>query len=210
MSKLGKAFIGVSVSATLVLAGTLTGTAVFAADRAPVAKAHVAAVVATDTHAPLDGETLFRAVVFGQGDAAPRFAELTKSIEKDEEINGEIDRVVAAIETADPSYFDTFADLAQSGDVLKVEKAFQITGPVVEAALTSLGYGPNVQNDTVSPQCIQVVLFAVAALVYAGAAILQVAAVAVSFWYADGDPSSRQAQTLTQEKWIAAVTKALA
>ena len=209
MSKIGRVIMGISVSATLVLAGTLTSTAVVAAEPAPISAAPAAVIMKKDAHAPLDGETLFRAVVFGQGAAAERFSDLTKPVEKTEEINSEINRVVAAIDTADPAYFDNFADLAQSGNVLKVEEAFRITGPVLNSALTTLGYGTEANKDIVSPQCIQVILFAVAVLVYAAAGILQVAAVAVSVWYEPSDSSSRLSAPLSKDKWIAAATKAL-
>ena len=149
------------------------------------------------------GEELFRGVVFGQGGAGHALGNLTASVDLSPEVVREIDVIVAEVQAQAPSFFDQFAAMAQSGDVMKVERAFTELGTVLDAALEHLGYRADVNTRDVSPACIQVVLFAVGALVYAGVAILQVAAVAVSVLYA----SPRDAQpALSHEKWIAEAT----
>ncbi|TFD85086.1 hypothetical protein E3T61_18345 [Cryobacterium lactosi] len=136
---------------------------------------------------------------------------LTNPVDMTPEVEGEIDRIVAQINSIDATYFDRFAELAQSGDVLQVETAFTDTGDVLNEALTALGYGDGSVSGEVSPDCIQVVLFAVAVLVYAGVAVLQVAAVAVSWLYKGyAKRASGVDSELAREKWIASVTTALA
>lgn len=158
--------------------------------------------------AAFDGEVLFRGVVFGQGPAGDVLGELTAQTKLTTEVEGEIDRVVDNIREEDPTFFDEFGERAQSGDVLQVKEAFTDLGQALDTTLQNLGYSDG-SNKAVTPACIQVVLFAVAAVVYAGAAILQVAAVAVSVWYAG--PKSAQAQApLSYEKWIAEATVDLA
>ncbi|MEA9984599.1 hypothetical protein QN358_04875 [Subtercola sp. RTI3] len=152
---------------------------------------------------------MFRAAVFGEGEAAIKLAGLTTPVAITPEVDQEIGRIVARINADDPTFFNRFAALAQSGNALKVDDAFRQTSKTLDSALLELGYADKVNTAATTPQCIQFVLFAVAALVYAGAAILQVAAVAVSFWYA-GPKAAGDTSTLTREKWIAAVTTALA
>jgi SdpC family antimicrobial peptide len=156
-----------------------------------------------------DGEELFRGVVFGQGKAGRVLGDLTAPVQITREVESEIDRIVADIRTEDPGFFAQFATRAQSGDVIQVRDAFADLGRALDRTLNNLGYEDGSNAATVTPRCIQVVLFAVGALVYAGAAILQVAAVAVSIWWAGPRTSEGQPQ-LSYEKWIAEATVRLA
>ena len=207
MGKARNRVIGLVAVVAVVLGGMVLSTT---AANASTASAPTANVAHSSSHR-YSGETLFRAAVFGQGAAAYKLKGLTTPVAVTPEVETEIGRIVTQIETDSPSYFARFADLAQSGSALKVDQAFRQTSDVLNTALTKLGYVSGANAASVSPQCIQVVLFAVAVLVYAGAAILQVAAVAVSFWYAGPRTASTSANTnqLTREKWIASVTTAL-
>jgi len=165
--------------------------------------------VSGSTSEPFNGEELFRGVVFGQGTAGKVLGNLTARVRVTPEVEGEIDRIVADIQAEDAGFFSEFATLAQSGDVIQVRDAFASLGQALESSLDNLGYSDGSNAATITPRCIQVVLFAVAALVYAGAAILQVAAVAVSVWYAGPRSMDTQPQ-LSYEKWIAEATVRLA
>ena len=206
MSKIRTSVIGVAATVALVLGGgVLTTTVANASPAAPIIEA-----VSENSGTKYEGEPLFRAIVFGQGEAASKLEGLTNPVDVTPEVEGEIDRIVAQMKSIDETYFDRFAELAQSGDVLKVENAFTETGDVLNEALTALGYGDGSVSGEVSTDCIQVVLFAVAVLVYAGAAVLQVAAVAVTWLYKGYASRTSGESELAREKWIASVTTALA
>lgn len=164
---------------------------------------------ASSTSERFSGEELFRGVVFGQGKAGKVLGDLTAAVRITPELEREIDRIVSDIQSEDASFLSEFAARAQSGDVIQVRDAFTSLGQALETTLSNLGYADGSNAVAVTPRCIQVVLFAVAAVVYAGAAILQVAAVAVSVWYAG--PRSMDAQPqLSYERWIAEATVRLA
>ncbi|MFJ8894934.1 hypothetical protein ACIRCZ_10135 [Leifsonia sp. NPDC102414] len=190
-------------------AGLLAGS-VTSASASGIAEATERQItVSSSTSQKFNGEELFRGVVFGQGAAGNVLGGLSARVRITPEVEREIDRIVADIQAEDEGFFSEFATLAQSGDVLQVRDAFARLGQVLETSLENLGYSDGSNAATVTPRCIQVVLFAVAALVYAGAAILQVAAVAVSVWYAGPRSMDTQPQ-LSYEKWIAEATVRLA
>lgn len=166
-------------------------------------------VAAGETNKRFNGEDLFRGVVFGQGKARKLLGDLRAHVEITPDVELEIDRIVADIQAKNAGFFLEFGAKAQSGDVLQVRDAFASLGHALESTLDNLGYPDVANSEAITPRCIQVVLFAVAALVYAGAAILQVAAVAVSVWYAGPRSIDGQPQ-LSYEKWIAEATVRLA
>jgi SdpC family antimicrobial peptide len=199
----------------VVVAGTIMGSTAASALPAGTTESNTSTTSTVSgvkaAHKKYTGEELFRAAVFGQGEAASKLSGLTTPIEITPEVDAEIGRIVAQLNEDDPSYLPRFAKLAQSGSALKTDQAFRETGEALNTALTELGYTDTTNKSVVSPQCIQVVLFAVAVLVYAGAAVLQVAAVAVSFWYAPSSQTSVSTNDnqLTREKWVASVATAL-
>lgn len=203
MKKMTKTMLVGALSLGLVASGV---SAASASDAAAPARRVVAASASSER---FSGEELFRGVVFGQGKAGRVLGDLTAPVQMTREVEREIDRIVSDIRSEEPGFFVDFAAQAQSGDVIQVRDAFAALGRVLDATLDNLGYSDGSNATTVTPRCIQVVLFAVGALVYAGAAILQVAAVAVSVWYAGPRSADAQPQ-LSYEKWIAEATVRLA
>lgn len=191
------------------LALGLVASGVSAASASTAAATERMTTAARVTSDRFDGEELFRGVVFGQGKAGRVLGDLTAPVQITREVESEIDRIVADIRAENPGFFAQFATQAQSGDVIQVRDAFAGLGRALDTSLDNLGYSDSSNTATVTPRCIQVVLFAVGALVYAGAAILQVAAVAVSVWYA-GPRSAEGQPQLSYEKWIAEATLRLA
>lgn len=200
MNEMGKLVLTAVLSVALVGAGVTGASASSETGRDRVQ------VVASKQ---FTGEDLFRGVVFGQGPARDVLGNLTARVAVTPDVAREIDRIVSDVRREDPDFFDDFADLAQSGDVVRVKDAFARLGAVLETALDNLGYTDGSNSAVLTPRCIQIVLFAVGAVVYAGAAILQVAAVAVSVWYA-GPRSATSQPELSYEKWIAEATVRLA
>lgn len=203
MKKMAKTAMVAVLSMGLVASGVTTASASVGVPTAQRVTADIAA------HQGFSGEELFRGVVFGQGSAGKVLGDLTARVALTREVEREIDRIVAEIQREESGFFSEFASLAQSGDVIQVRDAFADLGRALNSALENLGYADGSNATAVTPRCIQVVLFAVGAVVYAGAAILQVAAVAVSVWYAGPKSAGAQPQ-LTHEKWIAEATVRLA
>lgn len=203
VTKFSLSLMSIAASAALIIAGS--SAPAFAAEDAGIQARQV-----VGAPGPLDGETLFRATVFGQGDPAIKLGELAPEIGQTPAVMSLADEVVAEIQRADPVYFDRFAAMAQSGSVFEVDAAFAETSSQFDSAITSLGYADAKPGDMVSPQwaAVAIVLFAVGAVVYAGAAVLQVNMVATTnLWWPTATTSD--AATLSQERWVASMTTAL-
>jgi SdpC family antimicrobial peptide len=158
------------------------------------------------------GEDIFRAVVFGQGTLARGLGGLVEPVPATPEVQLEIDRLSSKMSTLDPTFFADFATRAQSGDVFQVSDAFEDLDAHVSEALSALGYTSAARDGSITPQCITVVLFAAAALVVGGVAVLTVAAVATTALYSTktkviSGPSATEG--LSKEKLLMSLTSAL-
>ncbi|MGV8911350.1 MAG: hypothetical protein ACOH14_01930 [Rhodoglobus sp.] len=149
------------------------------------------------------GEALFEAIIFGIGPAAAEVTDLATPVEQTPEALEAIEMIVAEVGTADPSYFDRLENGLQSGDVKAVDRVLQETSVIFAESLESLGYLTK-EDIAAGPSCIQVVLFAAAALVVVAAGVLVVAAVSVTnvFWgpksASDPDNSFRYEKLVSQ------------
>ncbi|MGI6187052.1 MULTISPECIES: sporulation delaying protein family toxin [Bacillales] len=150
-----------------------------------------------------DGETLFRGIIFGQGPVAHLFPEIwTKDLlskVNQKETKQVIDHLVARMKAKSPSYFAEFERAVYSGDHLKINKAIDKGGQILDQVIKEderrvksgkEGYGTG--------QCVLYVAYAAAAIsaaaIYshivalnAGGAVTIYLAVAVSkyFWVGD-------------------------
>lgn len=193
------------VTASLVLGGTIS-----AAQAMPEG---VSKSISRSASSHYSNEQVFRGALFGEGEVGKKLRGLVPEIDSSAEIDAEITKIVTDIESHEPGYLGRFAKLVQSGEVLEVKKAFDGVGDVLNMSLTRLGYNDAADSGSLSPQCITVVLFAAAALVYAAVAVLQIGAVATLQVYANKTKVKSVAgpgSGLTYDKWLAQVTKALA
>lgn len=182
----------------------------------PVAAAN-AATLRTDAVAvdqQYGGEELLRAIVFGDLSQTPTLVGEVPSTPQSAEAEIVIDGLIEQIAETDPLFFDAFASKLQSGDVLQVQEALDDSGLALSDALVDGGYAT--EGELVSPQwaAIAVVVFAVGAVVVAGAAVLVVSVVSVNGQVATNfqvkNSSGRSVPgSLSQEKMIAELTLAL-
>lgn len=170
------ATLGLTLSTALLVAAVATP--------AIAAGTHETTISSQTTSEPsYTGEALFEAIVFGVGPAAVEVTDLATPVEQTPEALEAIAVIVAEIEVTEPGYFERLEVGLQSGNIKVVDRTLQETSSVFANALQSLGYLTR-EDIAAGPSCIQVVLFAVAALVVAAAGVLVVAAVSVTnvFW----------------------------
>jgi SdpC family antimicrobial peptide len=123
---------------------------------------------------PKDGETLFRGLVFGEGEVAKAFPEIWggKKIDDPSWTAEQRDAVVkvkteliADMRTADPGFFDRYAGALQSGDHLRIERMLDESGKlfrqVADSRITTSQSG---NRGSATGTCIVDVLFVVVAL----------------------------------------------
>ena len=122
-----------------------------------------------------DGETLFRALFFGQGEVAKTFPEVWQrkvfqSLHDPTPEQTEVmDKVVRTLDTKYPGFFDRFAAEVQSGDHLRVRAIMQ-EGAADVQALVSSG-----DLTGTNGECFTYVFIAAAVVVVAAAFIIVVA-----------------------------------
>lgn len=205
MKKSSWTMLGASVTASLVLGGSLTAAHASPSEPMPA--------VSAERSAGHSAEDVFRGVVFGQGDVGRILTDLVPSADKSSDVKHEIDRIVADVTAHEDGFLSSFARSMQSGDVVRVQDAVNEAATVLNGSLARLGYVDAAENGSISPQCITVTLFAAAALVYALGAVLQITLVATYNIYANKTKvtsRSTSSSDLSHDTWLAEVTTALA
>ena len=138
---------------------------------------------------PIDGEVLFRGLVFGEGAVAKIFPEIWggKEIDDPSWTTEQRDAVVttktaliADMRTADPQFFDRYAASLQSGDRLRIERTLDESATlfqqVAAARLSTQGVGQRDATGTCLAGLVAVFVVAVATINVAGALNFVVAA----------------------------------
>lgn len=163
----------------------------------------------TTSKSSYSGEALFEAIVFGVGPAAVEVTDLATPVQQTPEALEMIAVIVEEIESTEPRYFHRLEVGLKSGNTKLVDKSLQETSTVLANSLQSLGYLTK-EDIAAGPSCIQVVLFAAAALVVVAAGVLVVAAVSVTnvFW---GPASAADSKSsLRYEKLVAQIASSFA
>lgn len=202
MNKKLSAALGVTLSTALLVVAVATPAIAAGTPQA-------SSSVQSSTGSVYSGEALFEAIVFGTGPAVVEVTDLATPVEQAPEAVAAIAAIVDEIHAIEPAFFDRLESGLQSGNVKLVDSALQETSSVLAEALLSLGYLTET-DIAAGPTCIQVVLFAVAALVVAGAGVLLVTAVSVTnvFWGPTAVDGSKSA--LRYEKLVAQIASAFA
>ena len=138
---------------------------------------------------PIDGEVLFRGLVFGEGAVARTFPEIwggkqiddpSWTAEQREAVVKTKTALVADMRTADPQFFDRYAAALQSGDRLRIERTLDESATlfqqVAAARLSTQGAGQRDATGTCLAGIVAVFVVAVATINVAGALNFVVAA----------------------------------
>jgi SdpC family antimicrobial peptide len=123
---------------------------------------------------PKDGETLFRGLIFGEGEVAQAFPEIwggkkiddpSWTAEQREAVVKTKALLISDMRTADPGFFDRYAAALQSGDRLRIERMLDESGKlfrqVADSRITTSQSG---NSGSASGTCIIEVLFVVVAV----------------------------------------------
>ena len=170
--------------------------------RPQIASADTAHLKATTQY---NGETLFRGLYFGEGPVASHFPEIwhapqveqrLSSVEGSEEWVSTKDQAVAWVRNSDPTFFQRFEQDVQSGDHIKVSRAYKEGSQKLSAFAQSMGVDPN------SPE----------ASAGVGIVIVLVAAAAVAVWvwkYTWTYSSSTAGEPIQEDVFVNAIVERL-
>lgn len=125
-----------------------------------------AAPIAAAASDPLDGESAFRGLAFGQGPVARRLPEIADAPAHDAGAAAIVDDVIAAVRATDPSFFGRFGAAMQSGDRIQIREALDEGRTRLWAAMDQLY--PRTRGGTVDPDCV----FVAVVVVVTAAAVL--------------------------------------
>ena len=157
----------------------------------------------------LDGETIFRGLVFGQGPAAQLFPELANTPVATPEQAAAINTIVAEMRTLDPTFFDRFGRAMHSGSRVRVRAALEETNSLGQQAVSAL----NAVRDPglAQQECLFVFIAGAVVLVVVAAGAAAVVAVVVWLWFWFWAPSAQaQAQsTLIRDQWSTKIATTL-
>lgn len=180
----------------------------------------------SEHHAKIyDGETLFRGLIFGQGPVAKLFPNVWPAEIREKANNPKakkaVDLIIDQIKSDNPTFFDEYAAVMQSGNYVKISNEMKKTGKVISATLKKLQAEIKNPNDA-DPSSLVIVLagavYMYALVVHtAGAAINVAGAVDVYLWggvktktkvVKSTDPTTSVSQ-LKQEMYINDIVKKL-
>ncbi|WP_338553836.1 sporulation delaying protein family toxin [Paenibacillus sp. KS-LC4] len=187
----------------------------------------IAASPGSTAKTKFNGETIFRGLVFGQGEAAKLLPDIwTKDLlskVNTPEAATVANNVVASIKKLDPTYFNTLEKAAYSGNHIQVRAALNRGGELIEKAFQGSQVS-NPQVGTGTGDCAAVVagyLYYAGAVFTTGAAVTHVAVITAGgavaaylvvvggkyFWTSS---ASAQESSLKQDMLVNSVVKAFA
>lgn len=149
-------------------------------------------VESTTAHPYLEGEAVFRGLVFGEGRIADELPEIWANVDRNADPDkqaladqGKV-KLIEALRAADATFFKRFGDAIQSGNHLRIDRALQESAALVKE-VTSWQSAPKVADSTQT--CVAITLVAVGNV--AAVVNLVVTANAVYdinwFWGGDGE-----------------------
>lgn len=175
----------------------------------------------TESAKEYSGEEIFKGIVFGLGDLGgklPVDPKVTKDLNNNQDTLAAIETILAEMDRLDSTYFSELQDAAYSKNPLKVDKAIDEGGALLEKALDNLGFltSSKPDADTSAFAAGWLVMVAAAAYNYAGVAHTAIAGVNagayLNLWvyqYQYFWGSSQPSTKLERETYILEVIEAL-
>jgi SdpC family antimicrobial peptide len=198
------------LSIFMVLTIIFTTTSVFASETKPQNK----------LQKQYDGETIFRGLVFGQGEVAKYFPEiwsndLLKEANK-KEVKQIVDILISDIKKSNPNYFNELKNAVYSGEHLKIQAALNKGGELLSKQLEIRSKQLEIKNVDKSKlgtgTCALWVAYGAAAVslvtAYSHAVVITAAGGAVAYLYVVTqkefwtDSTSKEDAILKQEKLV--------
>ncbi|MFE4764756.1 sporulation delaying protein family toxin [Bacillus mycoides] len=127
------------VPAVLALGLALNSTSAFAADNKNISNHNKSSITVENKHNQHDGETLYRGLVFGQGEVAKTLPEVWTD-ERIKEANKKeakeaSDAIIKAMKENDPKYFDELQKAVYSGDPIKIKSSLEKGGELLTSSV---------------------------------------------------------------------------
>lgn len=127
------------VPAVVALGLALNSTSAFAADNKNISNHNKSSITVENKQNQYDGETLYRGLVFGQGEVAKTLPEVwtderIKEASK-KETKEVSDAVIKAMKENDPKYFDELQKAVYSGDPIKIKSSLEKGGKLLTSSV---------------------------------------------------------------------------
>ncbi|EJP85789.1 MULTISPECIES: sporulation delaying protein family toxin [Bacillus] len=127
------------VPAVVALGLALNSTSAFAADNKNISNHNKSSITVENKQNQYDGETLYRGLVFGQGEVAKTLPEVwtdERIKEASKKENKEVsDAVIKAMKENDPKYFDELQKAVYSGDPIKIKSSLEKGGKLLTSSV---------------------------------------------------------------------------